>query len=325
MSGQDQFSAIASPWPALPLALESAVLENEQLRLTIYPSLGAKIGSIRTRPGDHELLQQPLLPYAPRDRTMAFEDGDASGYDECIPSVSGCELDMPGGTLSIPDHGDFWRLAFDVTDADAAHVAMSATGFSLPLHLQKTIALEGNRIILSYKLTNTGAGVVQYLWSAHPGFAVEPGDRIELPSSVESVMVQGSAGGRLGAEGARHAWPLTTTNSDDATDLSLVGSGEEPVGDKLFALAPPEGRCALRRARIGRRIEMRFDPRHAPYLGLWICYNGWPESKTAKQFCVALEPCTAPADSLAAAMIQGLGKRLDPNASDEWQVELRIT
>ena len=44
---------------------------------------------------------------------------------------------------------------------------------------------------------------------------------------------------------------------------------------------------------------MSFDSAATPYLGLWICYGGWPDRPGSKQMCVALEPATAPVDSLA--------------------------
>ncbi|HEY0796607.1 MAG TPA: hypothetical protein VGD64_12585 [Acidisarcina sp.] len=340
MSGAeaDELSlSIASNAAALaetgPLAIES-----DHLRLEICPEWGGKIGSIILIQGNHELLQQPLRPYAPRTSEMPFEEGEASGYDDCIPTVSPCEIEPHAGpdigpyagpdaepdTLSIPDHGDFWRLPFSIASADNSHVTIEATGFSLPLHLRKTISLDGNRIFLDYDLTNVGDIEVQYLWSAHPAFAVEAGDQVELPSSVHNVMVQGSRDERLGAEGNRHPWPLTTTNTGDAVDLSLVGSETTEVADKLFMLAPIEGWCALSR-RMGARIEMKFDPIQAPYLGLWLCYGGWPPNQPARQYCVALEPCTAPADSLVSAIGQGLGRKLAPHTSHRWRVELCIT
>lgn len=314
------------------LETDPITIENLQLRLEVYPQWGAKIGSMVTISGNHELLQQPLQRYAARTWTMPFEEGEASGYDECIPTVSACEIytsadaSFPSNeALSIPDHGDFWRLRFEVIEADETQVTMEATGFSIPLRLRKSITLDANRVILKYRLTNVGNAEMQYLWSAHPAFAVDAGDRIELPAVTENILVQGSRDDRLGPEGSRHSWPLTTTSSDDAVDLSLVGAAEAQIADKLFTLAAPEGWCALNRLKIGRRVEMKFEPQQAPYLGLWLCYGGWPEDKTAKQYCVALEPCTAPTDSLASAIGQGLGRRLAPKAFDEWRVELRIT
>ncbi|HEY0760599.1 MAG TPA: hypothetical protein VGD59_15225 [Acidisarcina sp.] len=309
----------------VPTPLPCILLESEHLRVAVYPALGGKLASILWLADGQELLQQPLLPAAARTRTMSFEQGDASGYDDCIPSVSACEIDTQAGPVFVPDHGDFWRLGFNVLEANAGRVSMSAAGFSLPLRLEKTISLRSGCITLAYRLTNEGSAPLQYLWSAHPSFSVEAGDRIDLPSSVESVTVEASGGSRLGAEGTTHRWPLTHTCPGHAIDLSLVEDADSRVADKIFAPAPQEGWCAIRRIRTGRRIEMRFDPAQAPYMGIWMSYRGWPAGKAAQQYCVALEPCTAPADSLAKAIEQGTGRRLASKATDEWQVDVHIT
>jgi galactose mutarotase-like enzyme len=60
-----------------------------------------------------------------------------------------------------------------------------------------------------------------------------------------------------------------------------------------------ENWCVLERPKAGVRIKVGFDAAATPYLGLWICYGGWPERPGAKQMCVAMEPATAPVDSLA--------------------------
>jgi galactose mutarotase-like enzyme len=306
-------------------SLQRLILANESLRVEIIPAMGGKIASIQALPEKEELLQQPLRPFGPRTRDMAFDQGDASGYDECVPSVSGCEVHGPAGSITIPDHGDFWRLPFNVIGADESHATLEATGFSLPLRFQKTIHLSGDLLQLSYELENVGRESIHYVWSAHPGFAVQAGDRVLLPPSLHEVAVEWSADGRLGPQGTRLGWPRASTASNGFTDLSLVGTGDEPVGDKLFALAPAEGWCALQREKIGRRIEMRFDPKQARYLGLWLSYVGWPGNQTVKQFCVALEPCTAPTDSLAVAMEKSWATPLGPRATDRWQVEVRVT
>ena len=145
-----------------------------------------------------------------------------------------------------------------------------------------------------------------------------------LPSSVKQVSVEWSAGSRLGSQGTQHSWPRTATGSGDATDLSLVGTAAEQVGDKLFTGALSEAWCTLQRARLGLEIHMTFDQRFARYLGVWLSYGGWPADRDSKQFCVALEPCTAPTDSLAVALRKGWARTLDPKQSDGWQVELQV-
>ena len=66
---------------------ENVLIQVGDCTVTVLPQFGGKVSSILVR--DHELLQTPLLPYAERSRTMSFSEGDASGWDECLPAVTG--------------------------------------------------------------------------------------------------------------------------------------------------------------------------------------------------------------------------------------------
>jgi galactose mutarotase-like enzyme len=301
---------------------EQVVLENNALRVTILPALGGKIASIQILRDREELLQQPLRPYAPRIRYMSFDTSDASGWDECLPSVAACEMQTAAHTVLIPDHGDFWQVEWHTLSQTKTDVTLSADGFSLPLRFSKTLQLLGNRLHVSYELLNRSAEPVEYVWSAHPLFAVEPGDRILLPDSVSEVTVEGSARNRLGKQGSKVAWPKAVLENSNALDLSVAGNVTDRIGDKLFAASPKEGWCAIVRHRLRCRVELRYNAGQLPFLGLWICYGGWPESGVNRQQCVALEPCNAAGDSLAIAAAEGRARRLVPNVEDRWSLEL---
>jgi galactose mutarotase-like enzyme len=294
---------------------ENVVMRSGDCTGTILPSLGGKIASIRV--GERELLQAPLIPYAPRTRTMSFDAGDASGWDECLPSVAACSVQTANGTAQVPDHGDLWRVEWKNRDQGSgirdqfaaagseSSVSLRAECFSLPLALERTVALAetatGWKVQLDYLLRNTGDQTVPWSWAAHPLFVAEAGDRIVLPASTHSLRLEGSGGARLGKGGDRVSWPLATLADGSTSDLSLAQGPESGIGDKLFAgpLNESENWCALERPKAGVRIKVGFDPVATPYLGLWICYGGWPERPGPKQMCVALEPATAPVDSLA--------------------------
>jgi galactose mutarotase-like enzyme len=305
--------------------LKTAVLENDALRITVLPSLGGKIASIQLLPEGEELLQRPLRPYAPRFRYMNFDAGDASGWDECLPSVAACEVQTASGAAKVPDHGDFWQVAWTVESQSSSAITLSAEGFSLPLRFSRTLQLDGSSLQASYRVRNLSAEPVEYLWSAHPSFAIEQGDRIVLPESVKEVTVEGSAQDRLGKQGAKHAWPHTKLANQQPVDLSIAGGADDGVGDKLFAPSSAEGWCAIERKRLKRRVAFHFDSQQLPYLGLWLCYGGWPAQQAARQHCVAMEPCTAEGDSLAVAAQEGRARRLAPQAEDNWVLELRVT
>lgn len=297
-------------------------MQTDTLAVVVLPELGGKIASLRWLPADLELLQAPLADYAARDMTMGFEQGDASGWDECLPSVAACSLDTPKGAVRVPDHGDFWRLPWSCVQM-GNEVRMKAMGATLPLGLARTLTLRDEALTVEYRVENGGDHPVAYAWSAHPLFAVDPGDRVLLPESVKTVRVEGSSGDRLGRKGSEHVWPRTQTGAGEV-DLSVTGGIGNGIGDKVFAQAPPEGWAAVLRRKPGVRIEVGFDPEKTPWLGLWLCYGGWPAGMARRQQCVAIEPCTAPMDSLAEALEQDSARWLSPGKSDSWALQVRV-
>ena len=305
---------------------ENVVIQAGRCVVTLLPRLGGKIASILI--GNTEILQQPLAPYGPRNPHMAFDQADASGWDECLPSVAACRVANGRGMVTVPDHGDLWRVEWRPVAADAQSVTHRAECFSLPLRLDRTLNLaesaQGWEIRLDYTVTNLGSAPTPWSWVAHPLFAAEAGDRILLPSSIRSLRLEGSAGSRLGNRGQIVPWPLANLPDGSQVDLRVVVGSESRIGDKLFAgpLSPTENWCALERPKAGIRITARMNVEATPSLGLWICYGGWPDRPGPKQMCVALEPSTAPVDSLAETGPWSL--ELAPGTRFSWSMHVGI-
>lgn len=312
---------------------ENVLIRAGACSITVLPNLGGKVSSIRVH--GRELLQPPLSPLAPRTRTMSFDAGDASGWDECLPSVAACTVLTENGPAHIPDHGELWRVEWEkqgignreqgIEDRSAS---LRGECFSLPLVLERRVALSevlgGWRLYVDYTLTNSGCSPAPWSWAAHPLFTVEPGDQVILPGSIQSLRLEGSGGKRLGNTGDTVHWPIARLVSGALGDLSVAQAPESGIGDKLFAgpLTEVENWCALERPSAGVRIKMNFDPAANPYLGLWFCYGGWPERPGPKQVCVAMEPSTAPVDSLAET---GPWSRvLAPGESSQWNMHVNF-
>jgi len=259
---------------------------------------------------------------------MAFGAGDASGWDECLPSVAACRVETEAGSAEIPDHGDLWRVEWEQGLSSPTALTMIGRCFSLPLELERSVELaevgEGWRLNLQYTLINTGSNSVPWSWAAHPLFAVEKGDRILLPESIHSLRLEGSGGGRLGKGGDTVSWPIARLADGSEANLGVAERPDSGIGDKVFAgpLNASENWCVLERASAGVRIRVTFDAVATPYLGLWICYGGWPERPGPKQVCVALEPATAPVDSLA---VSGDWSRvLEPGECFSWPMDVDL-
>jgi galactose mutarotase-like enzyme len=308
------------------IGAEKVILQAGDCTVTILPQFGGKVASILVK--GHELLQTPLVPYGSRTRTMGFNESDASGWDECLPSVSGCTVQTVNGTVSVPDHGDVWRVEWKVVSSGNGSVTLSAECFSLPLTLVRTTTLtqtdKGYRIQADYKLTNTGDKETPWAWSAHPGYAAEEGDILSLPGSIQALRIEWTRNDRLDKSNGTAAWPIAKLTAGGETDLRISTETHSGVGDKLFAgpLAAAENWVALTRPKAGVRLRVSFDPAKTPYLGLWICQDGYPEGSIPQQHCVAMEPTTAPVDSLA---ITGPWSRaLAPGESYFWPMTLDL-
>ena len=304
----------------VPADEENVVIRSRSCSLTLLPQFGGKISSIQI--DGRELLQAPLAPLAPRTHNMPFDAGDAGGWDECLPSVAACTAQTPSGPADIPDHGDLWRVPWEFVSSSTVR----GRCFSLPLALERSLILSetagGCSLRLNYKLTNTGSDPVPWSWAAHPLFAVDAGDTVVLPGSVSSLRVEGSAGNRLGNTNSTVTWPHVTLPQGIRTDLSVVQSPRSGIGDKLFAgpLARDANWCELHRPKAGLRLRVTFNAAVTPYVGLWLCYGGWPGRPGPKQNCVALEPATAPVDSLAQS--GPWSRTLEPGQSASWPMSL---
>ncbi|MDE3202291.1 MAG: hypothetical protein KGN79_15375 [Acidobacteriota bacterium] len=290
--------------------------------VTLLPQFGGKVSSIQIR--GKELMQAPLRAITPRTQTMGFEAADASGWDECFPSVAPCEVQGAFGRAQVPDHGDLWRVAWERVDSDTSEQSITLRGkcFSLPLEMERSLELQetgkGWRLSAHYTVRNCGKTEVPWSWAAHPLFAAEAGDQILLPGTITQLLLEGSGGNRLGPHGSVVQWPVALLSNGTHADLSMVQPPETQIGDKLFAgpVQKEEAWCTLLRPSAGLRIKVHFDAEATPYLGLWICYGGWPDGPGPKQKCVALEPATAPHDSLAT---EGPWSRmLQPDETSSW-------
>jgi galactose mutarotase-like enzyme len=305
---------------------ESILLQIGDCTVTLLPQFGGKVASILVK--GHELLQAPLVPYAQRTRTMGFNEGDASGWDECLPSVSGCTVQTVNGPVEVPDHGDLWRVAWKVLSSANGSISMSADCFSLPLHLVRTLTLtqteKGYRIHADYQVTNTSNKVTPWAWSAHPGYAAEEGDILSLPDSIYALRIEWTRNDRLDKSNGAVAWPIAKLTAGGESDLRISTATHSGVGDKLFAgpLAAAENWVALTRPKAGVRLRVSFDATKTPYLGLWICQDGYPEGSIPQQHCVAMEPTTAPVDALA--MTGPWSRTLAAGASFSWPMTLDL-
>lgn len=308
-------------------SFEAFLLDNALLRLTIVPELGGKIVSLVRLESGYEYFLQPPEParaYRTRSCGARFEDHETSGFDECAPTVAECLYpEEPFFRTLLPDHGDIWSMpAVPVIHGQQLHLT---THFrSLPLRFTKEVQLQENRVRIDYEVTSLSESAVKFLWSAHPLLRVEPGAEILLPKDVKELGVEWSFEERMGKSGDRCTWPEAADSSGRLIELNKVVSASMGTAEKLFTPRLSEGFCGMFLPRENEAIAFRFDPQLVPYVGIWICQGGWPTSRAAKHFTVALEPCLGRRDSLADAIRRKECAVLRGHESMRWWMEIEV-
>ncbi len=304
--------------------MTQVVLDNGRIRATVLPELGGKMSSlIRTDTGREFLRQPATRQLKPAVYGAAFENYDASGFDECFPTVAACQY--PGGSFdgfALPDHGELWssRWQFEVHGEE---LWLATAGRRLPYIFRKRIRLENEAVILRYKLESVADAPFYCLWSAHPLLKVDPGCRIVLPKEVTNVLVQSSRNQRLGESGHSCRWPRTRFADGAETDLGVLGARSRQTADKLFTPRLSNGACALYYPESSESISFHFNSAIVPYVGIWICEGGWPNPEDS-HYTAALEPCTSPEDSLAEAIGRGECAQIQPGAWNGWELRVQL-
>lgn len=300
--------------------MDQAILLNDVLRVVILPRCGGKIASLLDRRTGEELLLPASAPYLETPHTAAFHDADLGGFDECLPGVAATPA--AHSRPAVPDHGEVWRLPWDIETASPHMLRLSARAAVSGLRLIRSAHLHGARLHLHYELVNESAHTRDWLWAAHPLLLVEPGDRIHLPPGIANLHIEYSCTGAWSA-GTSISWPIAQDNHGALHDLSLVREPDHTTAMKLFT-AIEDGWCAFERSRLQRVIRFRFDPKQLPCLGLWICRGAWPANRTPRQSTVALEPTTASTDFLSVAARSKYRRRLAPGHSTSWTLDLQV-
>ncbi len=126
--------------------------------MQIRPERGGRITSLRL--DGEELLDQGIGVDQPT--ANGFVEGGAFGWDEMVPNLE--------PTDTLPDHGEAWRLPWEVLGPGA----MRCRGRLVPWELERRIEL-GEAVEVRYLYRNVGDAPHPAYWCAHPLFKYEPG------------------------------------------------------------------------------------------------------------------------------------------------------
>ena len=281
---------------------KAEVLENDFLKVSVIPELGAKIAQIKDKHANYEWLwEDPSRPLRARQVTDKYDEHDITGFDECFPNIG--ISSYPGDPdLILPDHGELWSQAWSCEKTNDSIIS-TAIGKVLPYKFERKITLKDRSLVFSYAIENTGQESFKGFWSAHPLFNAVEGMQILLNGNRPMTKEFGFSG-RMGSDGAdgyeghldSYIWPNTIGESGKSYDLSQV-TLVEPLTDKVVVSAPDDGVITLLNPHHKCSVRFLLNPQEIPYVGICFNLDAWPFTGRKARW-IAIEPCLGPTDKL---------------------------
>src|SRR5882757_9351279 len=132
--------------------LPALTLRGDCAAITIVPSSGARIVSLRSLVSNREWLWQPHdeRSLALRPAGTPFHESPLTGIDECLPTIAPCRIE----SVDYPDHGEAWNRTWEIDHAALAHCEITTF---LMLHIMRAdfsrkITLHDSTVTFSYRL-----------------------------------------------------------------------------------------------------------------------------------------------------------------------------
>jgi hypothetical protein len=209
----------ATPCVHAPSNVSAVRLSAKRWNMEIRPERGGRITSLRL--DGEELLDQGIGVDQPTAK--GFVEGGAFGWDEMVPNLE--------ATDTLPDHGEAWRLPWDVLRKAPIELSMRCRGRLVPWELVRSTYLRDDSVDFVYTYRNVGKTPHNAYWCAHPLFKFEAG--MDVGADVPRDLPEGRS-------------------------------------TKVFLPRGSIGRVALGWP-SGARIEMSWDPSVTPDVAIWMC------------------------------------------------------
>ncbi len=302
-------------------------LENDQVRVTFLPAIGGKMIELTNKKTGRQFLLEPQNKdhsYRPAFYGATFDDYDTSGFDECFPTIEAADYPFSrnGKKISFPDHGEVWAIPWSYR-REKNSLVLSVEGVNFSYTLQKMVQLDRNTLRIGYSLFNHSQIPFCFIWSAHPLLKIEPGAKLVVDPHVGQVFLNWSSDEKIGSYGDRVPWPYLAGDRK-GTDFSEIQPEGIATAVKCFTDKLPQGIAGIHYNTTDEYLIFQFDTQQIPYLGLWLCYGGWPQNQPAKHLTVGLEPATGRPDSLAEAIRRGEYAQVEAGGVKKWNLLLSV-
>jgi hypothetical protein len=294
---------------------QPVVIENDAIRMEVWPQIGGKVGSILDKADQFELMfnYASELPTVPR-YDARFEDSWHAGWDECFPAIApGRYVGHPYDGIAVPDHGELWGLPTTAVPTKDG-ITTVWHGLRFGYRLTRKLHLDGPAVLADYTLVNLAPFEFRFVWAAHALMAMHQSVQLEL--SEPATFHHG-----LNADGLEHhppfQWPMALADVDLSRPDSLPAKRRWKVYSQESITSPVTVRYPGR----GRSVSIAYssDDGLAAYWGIWINTGGWGGHKH-----FAIEPTTGRFDQIDQSIWDSSAGRVAPMGRRDWSMRWNL-
>src|ERR1700677_2873620 len=185
--------------------MHPVTIENDAVRMEVWPQIGGKVSSIVDKADHYELLftYPAELPDSPH-YDAPYGDHWYSGWDECFPAVARSTYPRhPYNGIAVPDHGELWGIPTTTAVPTKDGITTVWNGLRFGYRLTRKLYLESSTIIAEYDLMNLAPFEFRFVWAMH--------SLMSLIQPVEIQVQQKSFRWSHDADGKRYdagfSWP----------------------------------------------------------------------------------------------------------------------
>lgn len=287
------------------------MLDNDILQIIVLPNQGGNISSIYYKPQNTEFLfQPPCADYPVPKRGESFEAYAAAGFDDAFPNIDAENIEYKGRKLVYNDHGDIWTSIMKTQISGGTVLLREQNEVCL---FEKSIALEGNRLILNYKIKNISDEIYPCFYTMHCLFKSDTDTRVIFPDKTDFIE------NALESEKFGHKGNIIPCSvQENEIGLShICAAGYEKFYVHGYV---KEGSCGIKYPSRAVRINIEWDNDVLPYLGFWVTAGGF-----RGDYNFALEPSSGYYDSVSEALKNNKLWKLLPSEEKRFNIAINVS
>ncbi len=295
--------------------MHPVTIENDAIRMEVWPQIGGKVSSIVDKKDHYELLfaYPAELPDSPH-YDAPYGDHWYSGWDECFPAVARSTYPRhPYNGIAVPDHGELWGIPTTTAVPTKDGITTVWNGLRFGYRLTRKLYLQNSSIVAEYDLMNLAPFEFRFVWAMH--------SLMSLIQPVEIQVQQKSFRWSHDAEGKRYDAAFTWPTGVEGEDFSRPDSLPVKRGWKLFTAEPIQSALVVSYPTRKRTLRLEYaSPDTLPaYWGIWINTGGWAGNRH-----FAAEPTTGRYDEIDRSIEDTSAGQIGPFGRRQWSVRMTL-